>query len=98
MGELRKTQVYGAWFYESGGVPYKEDEGVPARGWKLVELIPGMYKSIHEIRKKIDAVLELNPRCDILVLGQGEYMLVHDLREYKQKYWPKIELPHEGEI
>jgi len=83
--------VYGAWFYESGGIPYDPKKGVPARGWKLIQLIPGRYKSIDEIKSKIDAVLELNPRCDILVLGQGTEMLVIDLREYKQKYWPKLE-------
>jgi len=90
MSELRRTQVYGAWFWESGGIPYKEEEGVPAMGWKLVELIPGIYKSIEEIKDKVDAVLELHPRCDVLVLGQGETMLVYDLKEYKRKYWPKF--------
>ena len=89
--KMRPTMVYGAWFFESKGIPYIKEKGVPAEGWKLVELIPGKYKSIDEIRSKIDAVLELNPNCDVLVLGQGTEMLVIDLYEYKHKYWPKIE-------
>lgn len=90
MAEPRPSLVFGAWFYESHGIPFVEEEGVPREGWQLIELIPGKYESIAEILKKVDAVLELNPKCDILVLGQGREMLVYDLHEYKQKYWPKL--------
>lgn len=90
-----ESKVYGAWFFESKGIPYKKEEGIPALGWRLVQLIPGKYKSPLDLKSKVDAILELNPNCDILVLGQGTEMLVFNLREYKQKYWPKIEFPGE---
>lgn len=87
----RVSNFYGAWFYQSNGIPEKKKEGVPAKGWSLVEIIPGKFKSPLDLRKKIDAILELRPNCDILLLGQGDSFLVYNLREYKQKYWPKSE-------
>ena len=97
MGRTHSSKVYGAWFFESHGIPYSEEKGIPVKGWTLVEMIPGRYKSLEDVdlRDKIDAVLEIHPKCDILTLGQGDEMLVFDLREYKQKYWPKIEFPEE---
>lgn len=91
MKEIRQSQISGAWFYESGGITLYKGEAAPKKGWKLVELIPGEYKGIEELKDKIDAVLEIHPRCDVLLLGQGDHFDIYDLREYKQKYWLHIE-------
>jgi len=95
MGETYPSKVYGAWFFESHGIPYSKEKGIPVKGWTLVEMIPGRYKSLSDLKDKIDAVLEIHPNCDILALGQGDEMWVFNLREYKQEYWPKIEFPEE---
>lgn len=85
MKEIRQSEISGAWFYESGGMKLYKEESAPKKTWKLVELIPGEYNEIEELRNKIDAVLELHPGCDLLLLGQGDHFDVYDLWEYKQK-------------
>ena len=45
-------KVYGAWFFESHGIPYSKEKGVPVKGWTLVEMIPGRYKSLSDLREK----------------------------------------------
>ena len=93
--KIRHAMVYGAWFYETHGIPEIKKGGVPVKGWSLIEIIPGKFKSPLDLRKKVDAILELHPNCDILLLGQGTDFLIFDLREYKETYWPKIKLPGE---
>jgi len=88
--EVRESGFYGAWFYESKGITLYKGESAPKKGWQLIEVIPGEYKGIEELREKIDAVLELHPRCDVLVIGRGDHGDIYDLKEYKQKYWPHL--------
>ncbi len=50
MKEIRQSQISGAWFYESGGITLYKGESAPKKNWKLVELIPGEYKGIEELK------------------------------------------------
>jgi len=43
-GKVRSSMIYGAWFYESHGIPETKEGGVPVRGWSLIEIIPGKFR------------------------------------------------------
>jgi len=98
MPERHESKIYGAWFFNSKGIPLKKEDSLPVRGWKFIKLIPGEYKSPldPDLKSKVDAVLELNPDCDTLVLFHGGEGDAFDLRKYKQEVWPHIKFPEEN--
>ena len=83
MKEVIPVKVWGAWFFESGGITLHKGEAAPPKGWRLIEVVSGKFKEVEEIKPKIDAVLELHPRCDILLIGRGDHFDTYDMREYK---------------